>query len=303
MGVSGILAGVMLFAMLFSVGIGFYVYVNNTNGSINQANAKQQNVIQQSSLENLTLSASENAITGVITVTATNRGGVATTLLSAYLDNGNGVLQNPPNPDPFTVSGQPTLDVGQSASFAVPGYAYTSGSVTVSVITGRGNTFTAQYPPPPTSTTTDVVVNSQSTRVYASVSGGGSNALVVVMTATPPVTFNCANECVSDSITIYNYALSPVTNVALSPDPPSVIVCGAGNTPGCTASLTSPICPALPTYSNGVTDSNDSIHAYSGTGNAPYVTYQCTFNANTGSVGGFASFSGEATGILSVTGQ
>ena len=302
-GVSGILAGVILFAMLFSVGIGFYVYINQTNGSISQANANKQNAIQQSSLENLTLSATANA--GVITVTATNRGGVGTSLLTAFVDNSNGVLQNPPNPDPFTITGQPTLDVGQSVSFTVPGYSYVKadGNVTVSVITGRGNTFTAQYPPPRTGTQTDVVVNSQSTTVYASVSGGGSNALVVTMTATPPVTFNCANECVTDSITIYNYALSPVTNVALNPAPPSVIVCGAGNTPGCTATLTSAICPALPNYSNGQPDANDSIHAYSGSGNAPYVTYVCTFNANTGSVGGFASFSGEATGILLVTGQ
>ena len=295
-GVSGILAGVMLFAMLFSVGVGFYVYINQTNNSINHANANQQNVIQQSSLENLTLSATANS--GAVTVTATNRGGVATSLLTTFVDNSNGVLQN----QPVSVPAQPTLNVGQTASFVVPGYTYSSGSITVSVITGRGNTFTAQYPPPPTGTQTNVVVNSQTTTVIATVSGGGSNALVVVMTATPPVTFNCANGCVADSITVYNYALSSVTGVALNPSPPSVVVCGTGNTPGCTASLTSPVC-AGPTLSNGQPDTSDSIAAYSGTGNAPYVTFQCTYNANTGAVGGFASFSGEATGVLTVTGQ
>jgi hypothetical protein len=60
---------------------------------------------------------------------------------------------------------------------------------------------------------------------------------------------------------------------------------------------------AGPYNSNGSPDTTDSIPEYSGSGVAPDVYYLCYYNANTGVVGGFATFSGQVSGTLTVTGQ
>jgi len=174
----------------------------------------------------------------------------------------------------------------------------------VSVITSRGNTFSAPFPNPPAQSTTTISTIGGLTTATTTVPGlAGSNSLVVQMVATPPVSFGCHNGCLTDTVTVYNFAPYQMINVALFPSPPSVAVCG--NAPGCTAILT-PTAPACtgPYSSPGVPTAN-TIGPYSGSGSAPDIFYLCTFNVTTGNVGGYASFSGEATAteVFSVTNQ
>jgi archaellin len=307
--IAGVLATIIIFAALFSIGVGFLIFQNQTTLSANQANNNRQNAIQQASLEKLSLSASLSG--SLLTLSLNNRGGVSTTIIDVFVTNSSGVLLQPPGiiSNPCL---QPTLNIGSSDSCTVTlnGYTYPPGTtVYLSVITARGNTFTLQYPTPSTTATT-TVTSTTGTAVTSTLPfvGIGSNALVVDMAASPPEAFTCTNGCVLVNATVYNYQSQGVmSNVALNPNPPTVTLC-TGNVPGCTATLTPctlsghtcvtspPATCSGPFNSNHTPDSSDTIPPYSGSGVAPDVYFLCYYNANTGVVGGFATFSGQATG-------
>lgn len=293
--IAGVLATIIVLAAVFAIGVGFMVYQSQTTLSATLANNNRESSIQQASLEKLSLSPSLSGST--LTVGVTNRGGVSTTIVDAFVSNSNGVLQSPgmiSNPCP-----QATLNIGSAGSCPLSGYTYTTGSVFLSVVTARGNTFTVEYPPTTSTSTVTVTTSTVSTSALPYV-GIGSNALVIDMVASPPVAFTCTG-CVTDTVTLYNYQSSgPLTNVALNPNPPTYTLC-TGNVPGCTATLIPPTACSGPYYSNGAPDSNDSIHAYSGSGVAYSIYYVCTYGANTGVVGGFATFSGQANAMLGST--
>jgi hypothetical protein len=314
--IASVLATIIIFASLFAIGVGFLVFQNQNTLSAIQANNNREGEVQQASMEKLSVSASVSGSTVLLGIT--NRGGVSTTIVDAFVANANGVLQSPPGIIPNPCS-QPTLNIGSSGSCTLSGYTYTpSTTVYLSLITSRGNTFTVQYPAPSniitTTSTSTVGTVSSSTLPYI---GIGSNALVIDMVASPPVAFTCTSGCVVVTVTLYNYQSSGVmTNVALDPNPPTVTLC-TGNVPGCTATVTpctlsgatcTPTVPpsppstcAGPYNSNGSPDTTDSIPAYSGSGVASDIYYLCYYNANTGVVGGFATFSGEATGYIGTT--
>lgn len=304
--VTGVLATLIIFAALFSFGVGYLVFLNQTSIAAYQANGTRESGIQQSSQEKLYVSASvSNTLPSPITLTIANHGGVATTIIGTFVDNSAGDLQS-------TVGSMSvTLNVGASTTLSVPGYSYTatSGTVYVSVITSRGNTFTVQYPLPQlTSTTTVTSTTSTATTTTLPYTGIGSNALVLNLVASPPAAFGCSNGCVSVTATVYNYDTQTMNGVALDPNPLTVTIC-TGNTPGCTATVTacnlsgstctttSPTCTG-PFNSGGGSDAADTIPAYSGSGSAPYIYFVCYYNTYTGTSGGFATFTGQATGNL-----
>ncbi len=111
----------------------------------------------------------------------------------------------------------------------------------------------------------------------------GGNVLVVQMVATPQQTFKCGH-CLNDTVTVYNYGNTTVTGVSLSPAVPLVSLTG-------TATVTS---PASCTLISG----SSSIPGYPGYGALPKTVYLCTFGANPNGFGGFASFTGRATGTF-----
>jgi hypothetical protein len=168
-------------------------------------------------------------------------------------------------------------------SVAIGGYTGV-GPIVASVLTSSGNIFSALYPPNPTSytTTTTTTQTSASTTV---IPGGApsSNILVVQMTATPPLVFSC-QACVTDNVTIYNYGNLSVTGVGLTPAIPSVSSTG-------TATLPNGFCTP---------PGSTTIPAYSGVGIAPHISFICIYDAVPGSVGGYATFSGQATGMYGV---
>ena len=285
-GISGIFVALILFALLFTVGANYFAFVNTANISTYQANAARQDALLQGRQEKLAIGVSLSGASTLV-VSASNLGGVTTSIASIYLTDTTGKTINPPGvmgqaSTNFSAAQWPlTLNVGAQSSavsgcvagktgcnIALTAYSYVSGNLFVKVVTGRGNTFSAQYPP----------------MVATSI---GSNALVVTMNAypTPPLTqvFTCTG-CITLLVTVYNFASTPVSSVALSPNPPNSQLTG-------TATVSGGNCgPATP---------SSTIPGYSGSGAAPSITFTCTWNAQTGAVGGFASFSGYAQGTLS----
>jgi hypothetical protein len=279
----------MLFAMLFTVGTNYFLFVNKADLGRNQANAARQDALLLDRQEKLAIGVSLSGANTLV-VSASNIGGVSASIASIYLTDVTGKTINPPG-----VMGQAqtnltappaqwpvTLNVGAKTS-AISGcvssktgcniaispssYSYVSGNIVVNVVTGRGNVFSAGYP--------------------SSLNGGtGSNTLVVTMNVypTPPQTLvlDCFG-CITDNVTVYNYGTSAVSGVALSPSPPSAQVTPTATVSGGTCGAPTP---------------GPNIIAYPGFGKAPSIGFLCTYDAQTGAVGGFASFSGFAQGTL-----
>jgi hypothetical protein len=303
--VAGVLATIILFTLVFAGGVTFLVYTNQASLQSNQANAGRQATLQAASLEKLALSVKLSQATdpwsqkGDLALTINNTGGVSTTVVDVYVTNAaNGQFVSSAQVPPSTpyLSKDGTLALGQKGDLNVTlplsigmgastrtmtgcisgktgcdiaisktSVPYASGeTVIVSVLTSTGNVFSAQYPL--SSTTT----------------GYQSSTLVVTMIATPPQVPESCSGCVALNVTVYNYASSSVTTVSLVPAVPSANVTG-------TASITSGSCPPPP---------STTIQAYPGSGNAHKISFICTYSANTGPVGGFASFFGSATGYL-----
>jgi len=293
-----VLATIILFALLFTVGLGYFLYVSQGTQSMNQANANRQNAQVQAGQEGLLPRVVLVGSTFVVSLN--NTGGAPVTVSSIYINDNTGKLitavvgASPPGfmgqigGTNATTKWPITLGVGQSTkslagcscNIALSGYTYTPGTaVTVEIVTAKGNTFSAPYPPPGVSTTTSATIDSVTSSVTVSSIGNGANALVTKMVASPSHTLSCT-ACVDDTVTVYNYAASAVTGVTVSMNAPSVTG---------TAGLT---------LASACSPSPQSIGAYSGSGNPPSITFTCAYTPTTGAVGGFASFSGSATGTL-----
>jgi len=305
--VSGIVAALFLFTMLFTVGTGYYLFTAAADQTNNSANISREASIQAAAEEQLTVLAPGSLATngptsGDLWFRVLNAGGLPTTITEVYVSNSQGQLLSKStvgNNSPF-LTGSPdinvslpfTLNVGGSTQYsascgstgcdiaiAKTAYTYTSGTVYLEVVTQNGNIFSAQYPPKPLTTTTTVsTISSTTTTTSTTTVGAGGNTLVVTMSATPTQVFG--GNTVTDTVTVYNYATTAVTNVALLPSMPTATVTG-------TASLT-PVSCSPASYA--------SITAYSGSGAAPSVVFTCTYTSETGAVGGFGSFSGAAQG-------
>lgn len=283
-GVAGIIVALVLFAMLFAIGGNYFLFVNESNVAFDQASAARLDALQQQRSEDLSVSVALNTATSNLVASLTNIGGVPTSISYVYLTDVTGkTILAPPAATNVTASHWPlTLNVGASTGsvsgcvsgkfgcgIELTGYTYATGTVHVDVVTSRGNTFSGVFPP------------------SLGASGVSSSALVVQMVAfpTPPLTqvFSC-KACVSLNVTVDNFASNPVTGIFLSPSPPTILTTGTI------------------TISNGQCSNDNSttttIPAYSGTGTPHHIRYTCTFDSQTGNVGGYVSFSGIAEGTL-----
>ena len=296
-----------MLGLVFAGGVGFLIYVNQNALIQFQASAARQAALQQASLEKLTMGVRLSTTapdfwgqTGDLVLTVNNTGGATVTLQDVYVTsiaNGHLISSSQVTPTSNYLSVKGTLGQKGDLNITLPlsvtmgastrtmtgciagkagcdiaisktSFLYSGGAVLVSVLTSAGNVFSVQYP-----------VGASGTAITA------SSSLVVKLAASPPQTLTCTN-CVTVVVTAYNYASQPITGVALSPVPPTAGVTG-------TASVTNggpPVC--------GAASPSSTIPAYSGSGTAPSITITCIYNASTGAVGGFASFTGGATGIL-----
>ncbi|MGD0478429.1 MAG: hypothetical protein ABSB29_09735 [Nitrososphaerales archaeon] len=318
--VSGIFGSMIMFAMLFTAGIGFFLFVNTTTLQGAQANQQKQQALQQASQEKLSMEVGLSTIpdpwgqTGDLWLRITNVGSSPATLIDVFVTNtaadrimsksqvtpGTQYLSTFPDINyslPLTIL--PGFSTAQmSGCGSIPGcdiainqtsYNYASGGspVVVSVLTSTGNIFSAQYPSPPGASTV-TMTNTFAINITSTVGGGnpGGNVLVVQMVASPTQTFSCA-DCLYDTVTVYNYGIVKVTGVSLSPAVPLASLTGSAK-----VSSTRPCNLTSGTMTNGSID----IQAYSGSGAPPKVVYLCTYSANPNGFGGFVSFTGQARG-------
>ena len=298
--IAGVLAAVILFAAIFTIGVSFFLFVSQSVHSADQADVARANNQLEAGQEKLLVTAGNTSGTDpscqyCMWVEANNTGGVSSSIIDLYVtcmskcgSQPQGQLLSdattPPgshflkqNPD-LSVTLPITLGVGASTmhrlSISKTAFDYLTGEyVVVSLLTSLGNVFSAQYPAPPNAVTNYTTVKSVSTQSVLTQIGGGPQ-LSLMMQATPTQTLSCSSGCITLTATVYNQAPWTATGVSISLNAPS-----ASGT--ASASASSPCSPASQDIANGSSGS-----------------FTCTFSASTGAVGGFVSFSGHAAGTL-----
>ena len=182
--VSGILAAVLLFGMMFTAGIGYFTWTGRNFLLQEQANGNAQNLAQQAYQErlNLTITQCMKAVSsckypGSLVIAIANTGGAASTVVSLfatykaanafrspyqYLTGGPGLNVSLPISIPVGSSTKVMQGCGGSGScnidLILPWSSFTNSSkfsnsnpLLISVLTQAGNTFTSPYPPFPLS--------------------------------------------------------------------------------------------------------------------------------------------------------
>jgi hypothetical protein len=308
-GVAGVLLAVVVFALLFSVGLGLELYQSQGTQSSYEANLTAIGLKETQNQETLTLGAS--LVGAKIMVTVNDTGPFPISVVSTFVENstrklitlsssggskgpmllspGSNCFQTAPSgPMNLPVGAWGRFNISSGAGSCFPNFSPTS-LYYVAIVTSRGNVFTVQFP---FQYTTVVSSATSFTTSTTSVPGsGGGNSLVVVMSAMPVQAFS--GDTVTDTVDLYNYSPNPLTlsSGSLSPNPPTPSYTGTATL----AAIGSPTCSNPPYSSNGQPDTSYTIPGYGGSGAAPYVYYLCTYKAQTGAVGGLASFSGGAS--------
>ena len=284
--VAGILVAVMLFAIIFTAGMGYLFYTTTSNLSSYQAGQQALAARVAANQERLNLNVIK--VGNDLLITVNNTGGIPLSVVSAFVKDPTGKLSALCT----NAKGPLNLAVGETGQFTISSicYSYSSGTIIINLLTSRGNVFTTQYPFVTSVTTATTLINFSET--INAPGGGGGNSLVVLMVATPVQVF--AGNIITNNVTIFNYASGQMTGAVLQPAVPN------WNTTG-TATLASQGCKGPYAPPGQQADLSGTIPGYSGAGMAPHIYYLCTYKASSGAVGGLASFSGLATAIQGST--
>lgn len=240
-GIAGIIAALILFVILFTVGTGYFLWISNNNSTLSQAQASRVDAVQQQGLEELQVVAGYcgySPCNGDLTFTVQNTGDVAVTLQSDFVNIAGGTCTNPL--DPVDLS----LNPGAFSTPIDTGCAYTGTTAVIKVLTQRGDVFSATYSGSEISTSlsanpvmagssvfdtaalTDVSPTASGTVVYSYFPEGDANCAgngILVSIAT------VVNGAVPDSATqIFNTAGSYSWNATYGGDsnnPPAKSLC------------------------------------------------------------------------------
>src|SRR2546422_12622 len=146
-GVAGIISAVIMFSMLFSVGTGYFLFVNTTNSFYVKSLSDRTSAMQAQLNEGLDVVSAAGS-NNHLTLTVTNNAAIGT--------NVTGVLLIDPNKALYTFgvglssNTTPALPIGlsQGGSATVDtSLLVVAGTYTIKVLTQRGNAFSATYPP------------------------------------------------------------------------------------------------------------------------------------------------------------
>ena len=179
--VSAILAGILVFAAMLTVGLAFFVQVSTNEGNQAKAIASSQTAVQAASQERLSLVVSKDAASN-LALLVTNLGSTPSTIVAVFVTSPGGQLISTGPSSPYLV-GNPSLNVTLPLAISVgssthaiaimpAGCPSCSGTFIVSVLTAAGNEFSAQYPPVLTTTTS----------TSTSTVGGGSTTVTSTST-------------------------------------------------------------------------------------------------------------------------
>lgn len=181
---AGIVASVFMFAMLFTVGASYFLFVNQNNLLYSQAVSARGAVSDGQQTESLAIVGASNPSSSVIYFTAQNLGAATASVTAFFVSDSSG------NVLAFCQAGTggscPTLpfsvNQGATSTSLSTGVTYTSpNTYTISVVTQLGNVFTATYPPSAISLASqalssgaigDLYLSFQSYRFYNVYTGG-----------------------------------------------------------------------------------------------------------------------------------
>ncbi|MEM3804284.1 MAG: hypothetical protein QXX17_07725 [Conexivisphaerales archaeon] len=148
--IAGIVAAVILFAMLFTTGLAFFLFLNSQNLRYSQSLLTRANNIQTSISENLLVTASTS--NSYITFVVNNVGGVPSTIVAAIVTNSSGYIFAYYNSTNSKIGLPIALNSGAASSQITTSVLYVSGNTyVIKVLTQAGNVFSATYPPTATS--------------------------------------------------------------------------------------------------------------------------------------------------------
>ena len=146
-GVAGIVAAVLLFAMLFSVGTGYFLFINTMNGFFVKGFSDRASEMQAQLTEILQVSTGAASGSNHLTLTVTNNGAVDSNITAVYVTGPGSTLDK--YGIGFSSNTTPALPigVGQGGSATLDtGIVILTGVYTLKVITQRGGSFSATYP-------------------------------------------------------------------------------------------------------------------------------------------------------------
>ena len=193
--VTGLLVGLIIFGLIFGVGLSYFLYENQLSTTSAQAQANAQAAEVQQGQESLSLSVhamSSGKYANWLYVEVYDSSGVPSVITSVFVTSlsgsllsksslpaGSQYLVGPPDlnvtlPLPLE-PGQNTTNIngcwsgsGCSIGINTAAYHYTSGAVYIDVLTQAGNVFSAEYPKPTGTTTTTTNTVSASTTTLTS---------------------------------------------------------------------------------------------------------------------------------------
>lgn len=151
---AGIVATVFMFAMLFTVGASYFLFVNQNNMLYSRAASERATALSSQHGEDLVISGGVDSSTSALTFTAQDLGAATATITGFF------VLGSSGNVLAFCQAGTggscPTLpfsvNQGSTSGAVATGATYTSpNTYTISVVTQLGNVFSTTYPPTATS--------------------------------------------------------------------------------------------------------------------------------------------------------
>ena len=203
--ISSILAGIIVFAALLTVGLAFFVQISTNEGNQAKANATAQSAAEAAAQERLSLSVSKDKANNLALIVK-NSGSTSATIVSVFVTDSSGLLVSSGPTSPYLV-GSPDLNVTLPLAISVgasthsmeqdiaiesAGYPYVSGTVLVTVLTAAGNEFSAQYPPAlttTTSTSTSTIAGGSTTVTSTTTTNSFTSTTITASTSTD--CFNC----------------------------------------------------------------------------------------------------------------
>ena len=153
-GMAGIVASVFMFAMLFTVGASYFLFVNQNNLLYSQAATARATALSGQHSEDLLIVGAADPSTGALSFTVQNVGEATATITGFFVLGSSGSVLA------FCQAGTggscPSLPIsvnlGTTSGDVATGVTYTSpNTYTISAVTQLGNVFSATYPPTATS--------------------------------------------------------------------------------------------------------------------------------------------------------
>jgi hypothetical protein len=209
-GIAGILAGIILFTMIFTAGVGMALYIQNLNHQEDVANYNSQMAEQQAQSENLVINTAVNPTN--LNYTVTNIGGISVTIVKSY------ILPEPSaNALPIITATSLSLQVGQASKTQTTTTSCVSATLsnpcTVELLTSRGRVFSQTYPMPGGSTSNQCVI----------IGGFNNNCLSSSTSGIGALEFNF------EAFFYYNCGSAPVGCSVVTPVDRAYGISGAGS--------------------------------------------------------------------------